>query len=116
MQTGNDAYFARKPFYVSVGAGQILEDPGAAAYELEIRANEEELNKLQELFEELSSMDEAQVFHFVKHPYGTATRGEINDGYEGILADIYKLLHMLGTDETKRHIESMHTNEPEGTV
>lgn len=97
----------RKPYYVSVQAGQILEDPEAAAYELEIIVNEEEHTRLRELFGELSSMDEAEMYHFTSHPYGTASNSEINAGYDELIQRIYKQLYEFGTDTTKRHIESM---------
>jgi hypothetical protein len=97
----------RKPYYVSVQAGQILEDPEAAAYELEIIVNEEEHTRLRELMDELSSMDEAEMFHFSHHPYGTASNSEINSGYDALIQRIYKQLYEYGTDATKRHIESM---------
>lgn len=108
MAEFDEAYDERKPYYVSVGAGQILEDPGAAAYELDIRANEEELNKLQELFEEYASMDEAEAFHFGRHPFGSASQSRMNAGIEDITTRIYKLLHELGSEQTKSHIDSMH--------
>ncbi|GGD54382.1 hypothetical protein [Paenibacillus nasutitermitis] len=97
----------RKIYYVSVQSGSILQEQGAAAYELVISANEAELGHLQELMEELSSMDEAEAFHFSAHPYGTASEKQMNAGVDGILMDIYKLLYELGTEETKRHIETM---------
>lgn len=97
----------RKRYYVSVQAGQILEDPQAAAYELEISMNEQEHIKLREMFDELSSMDEAEMFHFTHHPYGTASNGEMNAGYDELIQRIYKQLYEYGTDTTKRHIESM---------
>lgn len=97
----------RKTFYVSVQAGQILEDQQAAAYELEIHANEEEVNLLRELFEELSSMDEAQMFHFARTPYAPNGDNSLNGAYDEIFGRIYRLLHEFGTGETKRHIESM---------
>jgi len=90
-----------------VQAGSVLEDPTVASYELEIRANEEELNKLQELFEEMSSADEAQAFHFHKHPYGSAPVERMNSMTDQYIVDIYKLLYRLGTAETKEHIDSM---------
>ncbi|MBD2844656.1 hypothetical protein IDH44_05600 [Paenibacillus sp. IB182496] len=101
---------ARKTYYVSVGAGQILEDPEAASYELIIRANEEELNRLQELFEELSSWDEAETWHFSLHPFGSATQQQMSSTTQFFIEKIYNLLHELGTDETRAHIESMHLN------
>lgn len=96
----------RKTYYVSVGAGQVLEDKEAAAFEFEIRASEEELNRLQELFEELSSADEAAMFHFPRQ-LTTLSLDEMNEQYQQKLQEIYRLLHELGTEETKRHIESI---------
>lgn len=94
-------------YYISVQAGQILRNQGDAAYELMIQADDQEISALEELFEELASMDEAAAFHFAKSPYGTAGDEEINRGSDGILLDIYRHLHACGTAETKRHIESM---------
>jgi hypothetical protein len=105
---GDDAVNSeRKPYYVSVQAGQILEDPQEAAYELEILANEEEYTRLREQFDELSSMDEAQAFHFVSHPYGSADEIEMNNGYDEIIKRIYKQIYEYGTETTRQHIESM---------
>jgi hypothetical protein len=108
MNLIDEAYSMRKPYYVAVGAGQILEDPTAAAYELEIQANEEELNKLQELFEELASMEEAEALHFLKHPFANVSRERMTEESWDLTTRIYKLLHELGTDETKVHIDSMN--------
>jgi hypothetical protein len=96
----------RKTYYVAVGAGQILEDPEAASFEFEIRANEEELNKLQEMFEETSSSDEAAVFQFSGLP--TVSDAPDNTVFDALIKDIYHLLHQLGTDDTKHHIEAMN--------
>jgi hypothetical protein len=106
--SSEEAFYERKPYYVAVGAGQILEDPTVAPYELEISANEEELNRLQELFEELGSWDEAQTFHFSKNPFGSASVERINLGYDHLLGRVYKLLYELGSEQTKAHIETMN--------
>jgi hypothetical protein len=98
---------AIKTFYVSVQAGQILEDPEAAAYELVVRMNERDHAKLSELLDELSSMDEAQMFHFSSSPFGSASDEEINAGYDGLIKQIYTKLYEHGTAETKRQIETM---------
>ncbi|SEM65892.1 hypothetical protein [Paenibacillus sp. OV219] len=103
----DESYYARKPYYVSVQAGSILEDPGATAYELAITANEEELNRLQELMEEYATNDERQVFHFASTPFSSASDRQINAGIDGLLVDIYRLLSELGTSETKEHIATM---------
>ncbi|WP_054028598.1 hypothetical protein [Bacillus sp. FJAT-28004] len=104
QKAGNEE---RKHYYVSVQAGQILEDPQAAAYELEIIVNEHEHTKLRELFDELSSMDEAEMLHFSHSPFGSASDSEINAGYDELIERIYRQLYEFGTDTTKQHIESM---------
>ncbi|NBC67835.1 hypothetical protein GT003_02375 [Paenibacillus sacheonensis] len=107
--------YERKTYYVSVQAGSILEDPTATSYELVITANEEELNRLQELFEELASMDEAQTAVYGLTPFSSASDKQINAGTDGLLEDIYRLLYELGTDETKRHVATMGLF-PEGSL
>ncbi|MBW5447817.1 hypothetical protein GE107_17315 [Cohnella sp. CFH 77786] len=102
----------RKTYYVSVGAGQVLEDKEAAAFEFEIRANEEELNKLQELFEETSSADEAAGLHFMG-PITVESAEDRNSDYDAQIQQIYEWIHQLGTERTKRHIESMGILDPQ---
>lgn len=102
-----DGHGGRKRFYVSVQAGQILGDREAAAYELEINANDEEVARLRELFEELSSMDEAEIAHFGATPYETSNDIEMNGASDEIITCIYRLLYECGTHDTKRQIETM---------
>lgn len=96
----------RKTYYVSVGARQALEDKEAASFEFAIVANEEELNKLQQLFERTGEPEEGADFVFSRWP--TVSDGPNNSEYESDLQEIYRMLHRLGTDETKRHIEAMN--------
>ncbi|AGA58697.1 MAG: hypothetical protein C6W55_14380 [Thermobacillus sp.] len=97
----------RETYYVSVGGKEIVKDKGATPYELEIRANEEELYRLQDLFEELASLEEAEVWHFLRHPYETASTEQMSAASGDVTARIYDLLHELGTPETKAFIEQM---------
>ncbi|CAM3317579.1 hypothetical protein PALU110988_15730 [Paenibacillus lupini] len=105
----------RKKYYVSVQAGQILEDQGAASYELEIMANNEEFNQLQVMFEDLSSMDNAITGHF-NYEFGThlsqTSDSQMNGGYDAILHDIYLFIHEHGTASTQKHVESMGLLDP----
>ncbi|MNG04874.1 hypothetical protein D3C84_880380 [compost metagenome] len=94
----------RRRFYVSVASGQVLEDPEAAAYELIIEANDDEVNKLKELFGEYTSMDEAEAFHFVRSPYETNDDRALSGGTDAIIHQIYGMLYDLGTDETKQFL------------
>lgn len=97
----------RETYYVSVGGKEIVKDRGATPWEFEIRANEEELYRLQDLFEELASLEEAEMLHFTWHPFGTASTEQVSDATGDVTARIYNLLHELGTPETKAFIERM---------
>ncbi|GLX69564.1 hypothetical protein [Paenibacillus glycanilyticus] len=105
----------RKKYYVSVQAGQILRDQGAASYELEIMADYEEYNQLQVMFEELSSMDNAITGHY-NYTVGTlqseSSDNRMNAGYDAILHDIYLFIHEHGTESTRKHVESMGILDP----
>ncbi|MBH5317194.1 hypothetical protein I6N90_05145 [Paenibacillus sp. GSMTC-2017] len=107
QQHDSDRESNRKPYYVSVQAGQILEDPEAAAYELEILANEDDKSRLHELFKELNSMDNWSVLHFNSRPFSPSNDVELNGNSDEIISRIYRLLYECGTEETKQHIESM---------
>lgn len=105
--TNEDNREARKMFYVSVQAGQILEDQQAAPYELEIYATEEEVGRLRELFEEFSTMDEAAAFHFSRTFLETDHDATLNRATDELVNEIYRQIYNCGTEGTKRHIESM---------
>lgn len=105
----SDAHVAesdRKTYYVSVGAGQVLQDPEAASFEFAIRANEAELDKLQELFEEIQDADEDEALSYKGSPM--VSDSPENDTYDALLQEVYRMLHELGTHETRKHIESMN--------
>ncbi|MGO4540336.1 hypothetical protein [Paenibacillus sp. 2TAB19] len=98
----------RTTYYVSVQAGQILADPEAAAYELVIQANDEEIGKLHELFKELAAADNGGVRTMAANPYQADSDEQNNSDYDYWLKQVYKQLYDCGTDTTKNHIESMH--------
>ena len=93
-------------YYVSVQAGTAIEDIEAASFEFVIEATPKELDKLQTLFEE---MDEAEDDTFTRGflptiPYHQDPQ---NDEYDESLKRVYRLIHELGTADTRRQIEAM---------
>lgn len=96
----------KKTYYVAVGSGQILDDREAASFEFAIQANDDELTKLQELFEELQDADEDNAFRFSGSP--SVSDDPEDPTYNALFKDIYRQLYKLGNDETKRHIDSMN--------
>lgn len=96
----------KRTYYVAVGPGQILTDHEAAAFEFAIRATEAEIDKLEELFQEVQDADEDEISDFSGSPL--VSDSPENETYDALLKDIYRMLHKLGTDETRTHIESMN--------
>lgn len=96
----------KKTYYVSVQAGSVLENEGEAAYEFEIVATEQEVEQLQEKFDELSDADNSLALraHIPGIPYH---QDEASDNYDYWLTDIYRMLYDLGTEETKQTIANM---------
>lgn len=94
----------KKKYYIAVEDGQILEDQGASAYELEILATPLEIDQLQRLF----AKKEKENFELFIDPHLPNRWSEVQSGvvtYNQYLAQIYELVYQLGTPETKQHIE-----------
>lgn len=97
----------KKTYYVTVQSGEILDDPTAFSYDFVIYANEQELDQLQELFE---NTQEAEQLTYARTwiPSPIDQFDEENSNYDESLREIYEMLHALGSTETKQHIETMH--------
>lgn len=97
----------KKTYYVNVGTGEVLEDSTALNYEFEITATEEEFDQLQELFEETDNTSQAS-YATSWLPWTVYYSNEANQEYDYYLTEVYRTLHRLGNEKTKRHIESMN--------
>ncbi|MGO4268784.1 hypothetical protein AB4Z22_02885 [Paenibacillus sp. TAF58] len=103
----------KKTYYINVGTGEVLEDKGALNFEFEISATDEEIDKLQELFEETdnSSQGSYATSWLPWKVYNSNEVKEVNQEYDYYLTEVYRTLHKLGSEQTKRHIESMNVLE-----
>ena len=97
----------KRTYYVSVQAKCIMYNQGDAAYELDIYATEEEVEKLTELFNHLEDAEEKTALraHIPIIPYHHDSE---NDVYDYYLKEIYKAIYQIGTDQTKSHISAMN--------
>ena len=93
-------------YYISVQAGSILEEQGAASYEFEIEATEDEISQLQEMFDDRMDAEDAS-FMRAPTPAIPYHYDRENDAYDYFNKKIYSMLYDLGTEETKKHIASM---------
>lgn len=96
----------KKRYYVSVQAETVLPHQGDAAYEFEIDATDEDIFKLQELFEDKSDSNDGTFLraHAPVIPYH---HDKENDAYDHSMTEIYQMLYDLGTESTRQHIAEM---------
>ncbi|MDF2671576.1 MAG: hypothetical protein K0R67_3882, partial [Paenibacillus sp.] len=83
----------KKTYYISVQAGNILEDPEAAAFEFEIVASDIQVAQLQDMMDEWSQADSHSVssmFGYMSDKKPAEARVEEYD--EG-LSRIYRFIH-----------------------
>ncbi|MFE5319147.1 hypothetical protein ACFQ88_10595 [Paenibacillus sp. NPDC056579] len=98
----------KKTYYVAVASGEILEPEDMNGnFEFEILANEEDIDQLQELFEEQAEAHDDTAARAMI-PIREYHNDKENDAADYWLREIYRKLHALGTPETKQHIESMN--------
>lgn len=103
----------KKTYYIAVGSGEILEPEDVTGnFEFEILATEEEVDQLQEVFEELA-MNEEDTAVRAMIPFREYHLDKENDVYDWNLTELYRMLHKLGTPDTKRHIEAMNVLPPQ---
>lgn len=96
----------KKHYFVSVQARSILEGQGDAAYEFEIEASEEDIDRLKAMFDEIEAFEQDGWFR--SHvPFVPYHNDQANDGYDYYLKEVYRLLYETGTEETKRHLATM---------
>lgn len=108
MEQHNQHEQHKIPYYVSVQAMQVLADPKAASYELEIIASELEVMQLKELFDEMYHMDTGLTGHSMLRPLEATPNAELMADHDYIIKKIYSKLYEHGTDETRQHIETMN--------
>jgi hypothetical protein len=95
----------RKTYYVTVQHAEVMEDPAAFNFDFVIKADEDELDQLQELFENVEEAD-TSTKHSAYLPFDDD--GNMNQAYDANLYEVYKKIHQLGIPETKEHIEKMN--------
>lgn len=93
----------KKPYYISLGSGEISQISTASPWNYKIEATEEEIVHLREYFDQIYSSD-WQGFLRSHVPYVEYHYDPTNDAYDETLQKVYGLIHELGDDETKEHI------------
>jgi hypothetical protein len=96
----------KKTYYIDVGSGEITQSVTGSTWSFKIQADDEEITELRELFNENYS-NEWKTFVRAHIPYLEYHHDRENDMYDSTIQQVYGLIHKLGDDEAKSHIESM---------
>lgn len=105
----------KKTYYVSVQAGTAVASIGDSSFEFVIHATDKELQKLEELFEELAdATDDTFLRGMIPAiPYHQDVQ---NDEYDTALRNVYEWVYKLGDEQTRQTIEKMGILKMEGKV
>lgn len=96
----------KKTYYIDIGNGEISSVSTASPWNFKIEASDEEITSLREIFEQSYAVG-WQNFMRAHVPYIQYHYDRENDVQDDLLIQTYGMIHKLGDDEAKRHIESM---------
>ncbi|WP_433743919.1 hydrolase [Falsibacillus pallidus] len=104
----------KKTYYIEVGSGEISSSATDSPWNFKIEATDEEITQLREIFDSNYSTG-WQGFLRSHVPYIQYHYDRENDAYDRNLQQIYQMIHDLGDDEARTHIESMGILEADPT-
>ncbi len=93
-------------YYIEVGAAEISRSATDSTWSFKISATDEEITQLREVFDSNYSAD-WQSFYRSHVPYIQYHFDRENDAFDNNLLQVYEIIHRLGDEEAKKHIESM---------
>ncbi|UII55297.1 hydrolase [Cytobacillus spongiae] len=96
----------KKTYYIDIGSGEISQSETSSTWSYKIEATDNDIIELRELFEQNYSTD-WQNFFRAHVPYVQYHFDRENDAYDRTMTKVYEMIHKLGNEEAKRHIESM---------
>lgn len=96
----------KKTYYISVGSGAIMSTPSASPWEFKIEADDEEITRLREVFDVIDSNSAGDFFR-AHAPFVEYSHDPTNDVHDETLGKVYGMIHDLGDQEAKQHIQSM---------
>ncbi len=96
----------KKTYYIEIASGSISQSATDSPWNFKIEATDEEIRQLREHFDENAS---AGMGNFIRAhiPFREYHNDPENDLQDEKLKAVYQLIHELGDDEAKQHIESM---------
>ncbi|MCA1011038.1 hydrolase [Halobacillus halophilus] len=96
----------KNKYYINVGTQEISLNHDANNDDFVVYATEEEIIKLREIFDEVYNSDMRSFFraHIPAMPYH---QDQDNDDYDVGMKSAFRMIHDLGDEMTREHIEQM---------
>ncbi|SDM12549.1 hydrolase [Sediminibacillus halophilus] len=96
----------KKRYFVNIGTLEISQVQSGNNNDFTIIATDEEVFQLREIFDEMYNSDITAFFRtHLPIPYH---KDSANDRYDTGIVSAFQMLHDLGDEKTKSHINSMH--------
>ncbi|WP_312469872.1 hydrolase [Neobacillus sp.] len=102
----------KKTYFIDVGAGEISQSATDSTWSYKIHASDQEITELRELFNQNYSTEWKNFFR-AHVPYVQYHYDRENDAYDSTIQQVYGMLHKLGDEEAKSHIDSMNILQKE---
>ncbi|MDQ0272272.1 hydrolase [Cytobacillus purgationiresistens] len=96
----------KKTYYIAIADGEISQSSTSSSWDFKIDATDDEIIELREIFDQNYST-EWESFFRAHVPYLQYHFDRQNDKYDDGLSKVYSVIHRLGDQEAKQHIESM---------
>jgi hypothetical protein len=97
----------KKTYYIDPGTGEISQSQTASSWSFKIQANDDEITRLRELFDQNYST-EWQGFWRAHIPFLEYHHDKDNHQYDNKIQQVYQMIYQLGDQEAKNHIETMN--------
>lgn len=97
----------KKTYYINVGTCEISRSSTSSTWGFQIQANDEEITELRELFDQ-NYLTEWKNFFRAHVPYVQYHYNRENDAYDSTIQQVYGMIHKLGDEDARNHIESMN--------
>lgn len=96
----------KNTYYISIGTGEIMRTATDSPWQFKIEATDNEVMELRQIFD--SNYDNSIADFLRAHiPYREYHIDPTNDRYDQNLLRIYQMVHQLGDEEARNHVESM---------
>jgi len=96
----------KKTYYIGIASGEISQSPYDSPWNFKIEATKDEIASLRKCFD---GSEEVEFGNFIRAhiPFLEYHHDNENDIQDEKLHLAYRIIHQLGDDEAKRHIEGM---------